>query len=111
MPNTNKMPYFWRMYMLERFHTGYFFSPGAKKFFSSRVQTAPPYCGRVFVTSEKFDWNSPRLYTVRCIRPDGGIDTIEGFQAFTSRQSAHAYAKAYAAEQFERVGEESVSKT
>jgi hypothetical protein len=70
----------------------------------------PPYKGRVFVTSERMNWNSPRLYTVRCIRPDGGIDTIGEFQGFYSRQSAHAYAKAYATENFVRVGNVSRKK-
>ena len=80
------------------------------RFFSSRVQTTPPYKGRVFVTSEKYDWKSPRYYTVRCIRPDGGIDTIEEFQGFATRQSAHRFAEKYAAENFERVEKESVPK-
>ena len=81
------------------------------RFFSSRIQSNPPYKGRVFVTSERYNWNHPRLYTVRVVHPSGNIETIGDFQGFTSRQSAHSYAKAYAAENFERVGNESVSKT
>ena len=110
---TSTMPYFWRMYQLQRYHENrgfHFFKPFNMRFFSSRVQTTPPYKGRVFVTSEKYDWKSPRYYTVRCIRPDGGIDTIEEFQGFATRQSAHRFAEKYAAENFERVEKESVPK-
>ena len=109
--NDSTMPYFWRMYQLETYHdiTGhYFFTNENKRFFSSRIQTTPPYCGRVFVTSEKFDWKTPRYYTVRCIRPCGGIDTIGEFQGFDTRQSAHRFAEKYAKENFVRVGNESV---
>ena len=93
------MPYFWRMYQLENHNrnTGHhFFSAGAKKFFNSRIQTTPPYNGRVFVTSERSGWKAERYYSVRCIRPDGGIDTVGDFQGFATRQSAHRFAKAYA---------------
>ena len=108
MPTT--MPYLSTMYQLQRYHEnrGYhFFKPFNMRFFRSRVQTLPPYKGRVFVTSEKSD-SAPRYYSVRCITPDGGINTIGEFQGFESRYSAHAYAKAYADENFARVGNESV---
>ena len=105
------MPNFTRMYQLidHNKSTGHhFFSQDTMKFFSSRIQTMPPYGGRVFVTSERMNWNSPRLYTVRMIRPDGSINTInpdltfrsEGFQYFTSHKSAHRFAASYAAENF-----------
>ena len=109
--NTTTMPYFWRMYQLERFHNdrGYhFFSANNKRWLNSRIQTTPPYKGRVFVTSERMNWNSPRLYTVRVVKPSGHIETIGDFGAFTSRQSAHRFAEKYAAENFVRVGNESV---
>jgi len=109
--NESTMPYHWKMYQLQRYHENrgfHFFKPFNMRFFSSRVQTTPPYKGRVFVTSERCGWDSPRYYTVRCIRPDGGIDTIEEFQGFATRQSAHRYAEKYAAQKFARVGNESV---
>ena len=109
--NESTMPYLWTMNQLERYNGNrnyYFFSPDTMRFFSSRIQTLPPYKGRVFVTSERRNWNSPRLYSVRVIQPSGNIETIGDFQGFTTRQSAHAYAKAYAAENFVRVGNESV---
>jgi len=109
--NESTMPYFWRMYQLERYNGNrnyYFFSPDTMRFFSSRIQTMPPYKGRVFVTSERRNWNSPRLYSVRVIQPSGNIETIGDFQGFTSRQSAHRFAESYASENFARVGNESV---
>lgn len=112
--NESTMPYFWRMYQLERYCTSHFFSAGAMRFFNSRIQTIPPYKGRVFVTSEVGSHQPNRRYTVRCIRPDGQIDTIGpdpdcgGFQYFGTRQSAHRFAESYAAQKFARVGNESV---
>ena len=109
--NESTMPYLWTMNQLERYNGNrnyYFFQPDTMRFFSSRIQTLPPYKGRVFVTSERRNWNSPRLYSVRVIQPSGNIETIGDFQGFTSRQSAHRFAESYAAENFVRVGNESV---
>ena len=111
---TSIMPYLWTMNQLSRYNGNrnyYFFSPDTMRFFSSRIQTTPPYKGRVFVTSERMNWNSPRLYSVRVIQPSGNIETIGDFQGFTTRQSAHRFAEKYAAENFERVGNESVCLT
>ena len=108
------MPYHWTMSHIKSFcwnRGSHFFAPDTMRFFSSRIQSTPPYKGRVFVTSERCSWNHPRLYTVRVVKPSGHIETVGDFQEFHSRQSAHAYAKAYAAENFERVGNESVRKT
>jgi len=109
---TYKMPYLYSMNQLIRYHEnhGYhFFKPFNVRFFRSRVQTLPPYKGRVFVTSEKSGWAaSTRRYSVREISPEGGIGTVMEFQGFSSRYSAHAYAKAYADENFARVANESV---
>ena len=112
--NTTTLPYFWRMYQLEQYHSnrGYhFFSSDNKRFFNSRIQTTPPYKGRVFVTSERMNERYPRRYSVRYIDNEGHIMTVNGFQAFESRYDAHAFAKVYAAENFERVGNESVRIT
>ena len=105
------MPYHWEMYQLIRHHTyaGFkFFSTENMRAHRSRLQSIPPYKGRVFVTSEKpwgFRGYCDRVYSVRYIKPCGRIETLNRFDA---RYSAHAYAKAYAAENFERVGEQSV---
>ena len=109
--NDSTMPYFWTMYQLERFHwsRGYhFFSADTMRFFNSRIQSLPPYKGRVFVTSERMNWNTPRYYTVRVIQPSGNIETIGEFQGFATHQSAHRFAEKYAAQNFARVGNESV---
>ena len=106
MPTT--MPYFWRMYQLERFHWSrglHFFDAATMRCFHSRVQTLPPYKGRVFVTSEKMSWNGPRFYSVRVIRPSGGIDLLNRFE---KRYDAHCFAKWFADENFARVGNESI---
>lgn len=112
--NDTTMPYHWTMSHIKTFcwnRGSHFFSPDTMRFFSSRIQMTPPYKGRVFVTSERMNWNSPRLYTVRVVKPSGHIETIGDFGGFTSRQSAHHYAEAYASEHFERVGNESVRTT
>lgn len=109
--NKSTMPYHWTMSHIKSYcwnHGSHFFSPDTMRFFSSRIQMTPPYKGRVFVTSERMNWNSPRLYTVRAVQPSGNIETIGDFGGFTSRQNAHCFAKKYAAENFVRVGNESV---
>ena len=109
--STTTIPYFWRMYQLENYHSNrgfHFFTANNKRFFNSRIQSLPPYGGRVFVTSERMNDRYPRRYSVRYIDFDGHIITVEGFQAFESRYDAHAFAKAYANENFARVGNESV---
>ena len=109
--NESTMPYLWTMNQLERYNGNrnyYFFQPDTMRFFNSRIQSLPPYKGRVFVTSERMNWNTPRYYTVRVIQPSGNIETIGEFQGFATRQSAHRFAESYAAQNFARVGNESV---
>lgn len=70
----------------------YFFSDGAMRFFNSRVSdvvhTGPG--GVYFVTSEKFDWKTPRRYTVRQFNPEtAGVDDASEFQQFASSDAAH----------------------
>jgi hypothetical protein len=65
----------------------YFFSPSTLRFFKSRVGTRV-YYGRYFITSEQFDYNSPRLYTIRIANDDGSIDTVGEFQQYTTRAAA-----------------------
>ena len=76
---------------LERKHVGHFFSKDAMKFFSSRVvDEVFPSRGKVyFITSEKFDYKSPRLFTVRVLDLESRrIDTIGEFQAYETRTQA-----------------------
>lgn len=75
----------------------YFFSPGSKRFFNSRILDSvyPTKKLVYFVTSEKFDYKSPRLFTIRAYNPKtGSIDTIGEFQQYkTSLQAKKAILK------------------
>lgn len=67
----------------------FFFSPRTMRFFNRRV------CRRVlgggfFVTSERFDYGTPRRYSVRLCKESGAVETIGEFQAYDT--SAQAYA-------------------
>ena len=65
----------------------HWFEPSSMRFFRSRVgQTL--YGGRYFISSEQFDDQSPRLYTVREVKPDGSIGTVGQFQGHRSRDHA-----------------------
>lgn len=83
---------------IQRKHTGHWFSRSAMRFFHSRVgeygYQGPG--GVYFVSSEQFNAQSPRLYSVRRQKADGSIETVGDFQAFKSRSGAHAAAKRYA---------------
>ncbi|GAB3843207.1 DUF7447 family protein [Hymenobacter jeollabukensis] len=76
-------------------HGGHFFSPGALRFFRSRVSEKVHQGpgGIYFVTSEQFDERSPRLYTVRRFCPTSrGVDTVGEFQQHATSRQAHAEA-------------------
>lgn len=82
---------------IERLHKGHFFDRSAMRFFKSRVADIG-YKNIVtnliyFVTSEKFDYNTPRLYTVRVLKLDGSIETVNEFQRYKSSNGAHGAAK------------------
>jgi hypothetical protein len=71
----------------------HFFEPAAMNFFNSRIlQRVIPNKTKdkfYFVTSEKFNRNSPRLYTIRIFTKDGNIDMIGEFQEY--KYSYQAY--------------------
>ena len=78
----------------------HFFEPDTMRFFKSRVgDTVFQGIGGIyFVTSEKFDWQSPRNYTVRQFNPETGkISTVGEFNEMSYSQ-ARARAK-YLSEQ------------
>ena len=71
----------------------HFFDAGATRFFRSRY----PQTGIVkdnkayFVTSEQFNPNSPRLYTVRvCNMATGVVDSVGEFQQYRTSSQAQA---------------------
>ena len=79
----------------------YFFSPGANRFFSSRagqlLYKGPG--GMFFVTSEQFDHDSPRNFTVREFNPENGNVNTADANKFNegTRYQAHKLAKELAA--------------
>lgn len=85
------------MWQVERAHRGHWFDPPSKRFFSSRIaQTAQVKDGKAyFVSSEQFDYKSPRLYSVRvCDLKTGDIDTMGEFQEHQTSQQAYKAIKA-----------------
>ena len=74
----------------------HFFDPGATRFFRSRYpQTGIVKDNRAFfVTSEQFDYNAPRLYTVRmCDMATGIVETVGEFQQYETSAQANAVIK------------------
>jgi hypothetical protein len=73
-------------------HGMHFFTPGAMRFFGSRVAEGVTVAnGRAyFITSERDNYtNQPRLYTVRYMVPGGHIlEEAGGFQAHSSLRAA-----------------------
>lgn len=83
---------------VRRAHRGHWFDRDTLRFFRSRVAEygyGSADGARVyFVSSERFDDRSPRLYSVRvCVLATGSIDTVGAFQRFRSRSGADAAAR------------------
>ena len=68
--------------------------PASMRFFNSRLgQTVYPIPGgALFISSERFDYSSPRLYSVRSCTWDGCIDTVGEFQQYATSTAAHSAA-------------------
>lgn len=83
----------------------HFFSDGAKRFFNSRIgsNVFVGADGWYFVTSERFDDLSDRLYTVRVMRPDGDVVTVGEFQQYASSSGANRAAERLAAQSLKGV--------
>lgn len=75
----------------------HFFDAAAMRFFNSKIEGGM-IGGRWFITSEQFDDESPRLYSVRVVTrdmdatPSLQIDTVGDFQAYATRAEAKAAA-------------------
>lgn len=70
---------------IKRRHQGHWFSASAMRFFNSRTaQTAVVKDGKAyFVSSEQFDYSSPRLFSVRVYDfATDDIDTVGEFQEY-----------------------------
>jgi len=74
----------------------FFFSPDTMRFFRSKIESRSVIGGRYFITSEQFDFRSPRLYTVRRANDDATIDTVGEFQQYDSFRAAQVAARAAA---------------
>jgi hypothetical protein len=79
---------------VERAHRGHWFSPDTMRFFRSRIGSYG-YLSQsdgakvFFVSSEQFDYQSPRLYTVRVQdRATGDIESASTFQQYASWSGA-----------------------
>ena len=76
----------------------YFFEPDTMRFFKSRVGDLvfQGNGGVFFTTSERFDYDTPRYYTVREFNPEtGSVNTIGDFNELSYYQ-ARSRAKYYA---------------
>lgn len=82
------------LYDLKYHYTGHFFSPDSMRFFNSRVLPTIYHKENsdivAFITSEKFDWKTPRYYTIRLFDPanKSQIDNLGEFQAYKTRYHA-----------------------
>lgn len=70
----------------------FFFEKSTMIFFNSRIESGV-LKGRFFITSERFDENSPRLFTLREVDNDGRVNTLGEFQEFNTIQEAKEYLK------------------
>lgn len=72
----------------------YWFEPDTIQFFNSRVMAdvyPTPEGDAYFVSSEQYDDDAPRLYTVRkFFKTSGRIDTVGEFQGYATADDARA---------------------
>jgi hypothetical protein len=67
----------------------HWFDKSSMRFFNSHVNGADKLInGRFFISSEQFNSESPRLFTIRIARPNGEVDTYGEFQAYKTRKEA-----------------------
>lgn len=69
----------------------FFFSPDTMRFFKSKVQPVV-VAGRLFITSEQFDDDSPRQYKVRVAADNGHVSNLTD-DTFTSARAACDFAR------------------
>ena len=65
----------------------HFFDDASMKFFNSRIETGVLH-GEYFITSEQFNYTSPRLFTIRKVKANGQVITIGEFQHYRSLDEA-----------------------
>ena len=77
---------------------GHWFDADTMRFFNSRISSDLFYSPKkgliYFISSEKYNYDSPRYYSVRSYEPKtGDIETIGEFQAYGTLGSAKTAAK------------------
>jgi hypothetical protein len=65
----------------------HWFDRSTMRFFNTKIESGL-IGGKYFITSERYDDDRPRLFTVRRADPDGTIDTVGEFQGYHSREDA-----------------------
>ena len=77
-----------------------FFSLDTMRFFNSRVESGIRKVkgGILFITSEQFDDESPRLYTLRKMKESGRADSLPKFQGFKAFSEAKQAMEGYTEE-------------
>lgn len=73
--------------------SGHFFDPASMRFFRSKLHGngLESVSGNVyFITSEQFDAQAPRRYTVRVMFPNGKIESASEFQHYATLKEATA---------------------
>jgi hypothetical protein len=64
------------------------FSKEAMRFFSTKIEAKPNKKG-IFITSEQFDENAPRKYTLRKFNTETNmVDTVGEFQGYNTLAEA-----------------------
>ncbi len=73
----------------------FYFSPATMRFFKSRIAPGLRHVenGIVFITSEQFDYDSPRLYTVRLMDENARVTDIDEFQQYKTLAQARKAAR------------------
>lgn len=70
----------------------FYFEPDTMRFFKSKVYPEIIH-GNLFITSERYAEDYPRLFSVRCALSNGSIESLSKFQAFETKQQAIRWAK------------------
>ena len=79
--------------MLNKAKGQFFFSPGTMRFFNSKI-SSNVINDRFFITSERFDDEHPRLFTIRVIDwHTGEIGTHGEFQEYKTAEQAKRVAE------------------
>lgn len=67
----------------------HWFTPASMRFFNSQVTGSDKLINkRFFISSEQFDFNSDRMFTIRLVKPNGEVETYGEFQAYKTKKEA-----------------------